>query len=71
MLEEVKRADDAARVLGSYRALSTHTAGDRLRFHAEGRLIEGTFAGFDERGYLKLEQDGERRLLAAGELVES
>ncbi len=53
-----------------YRALSAHRAGIRCAA-AAGEVVEGSFAGFDERGFLRLDTAQGQRLMAAGEVVES
>lgn len=54
-----------------YAALSAHRAGDLLRCQSAGETVEGRFAGFDRRGFLRLDTASGARLLAAGEVIES
>jgi BirA family biotin operon repressor/biotin-[acetyl-CoA-carboxylase] ligase len=61
-------ADHAAEAARRYADLSVHRPGDRLRCRAGEETVEGTFLGFDKRGYLRLEVGGEERRLAAGEV---
>ncbi|MEL7061501.1 MAG: biotin--[acetyl-CoA-carboxylase] ligase [Acidobacteriota bacterium] len=65
----LRSTPDAAQVLADYRRLSAHRAGDRLSVRdGNGGRIEGTFLGVDARGFLRLDVDGEERLLSAGRL---
>ncbi|MEO8277227.1 MAG: biotin--[acetyl-CoA-carboxylase] ligase [Thermoanaerobaculia bacterium] len=46
-----------------YAHLAVHKPGDRLRFRLGAEEVEGTFAGFDARGFLRLTTaDGERQV---------
>ena len=70
--EALARRDDALSVARRYAALSAHAAGDPLRCRvAAGEVVEGDFAGFDERGFLRLRTPAGDRLVAAGEVIES
>ncbi len=53
-----------------YEELSIHDRGEQLRFTMGGQEIEGTFLGFDERGFLRLEVSGREKILASGEILE-
>ena len=53
-----------------YEELSIHDRGEQLRCTMGGRQIEGTFLGFDERGFLRLDVSGRERILASGEVLE-
>lgn len=53
-----------------YRELSVHERGQSLTCRLGGEVVEGTFRGFDERGFLRLEQEGRVRTVAAGEVLE-
>lgn len=56
-------------LLAAYRDLSTHKDGDQLSLRGVERPVEGTFRGFDDRGFLRLAgDDGAERTFAAGEL---
>jgi BirA family biotin operon repressor/biotin-[acetyl-CoA-carboxylase] ligase len=63
---------EPAVVAARYAALSSHAPGDEVRCRiADGAVVEGAFAGFDDRGFLRLATaEGERRI-AAGEVIES
>lgn len=55
-----------------YQALSAHRPGERMSCRDGGRTVEGTFLGFDRRGFLRLRPagtDGEELHLAAGEVT--
>lgn len=57
-----------ADLVDRYRRFSAHTPGQQLRCRLpEGELV-GTFLGIDDAGFLRLEVEGEERLLVAGEL---
>ena len=62
------RSATASEVVERYRRLSLHRPGETLRCRTGDDEIEGVFAGFDQRGFLRLAVDGEERLLAAGEI---
>ena len=77
VLGELAAEPDAERAVARYRERSVHRQGDRLACRLpEGRL-EGSFLGFDERGFLRLEltaaaagrRAGEEVLVTAGEVV--
>lgn len=68
---ELARLGDVAYAVESYRELSVHQAGERLVCRMGESVVEGSFAGFDERGRLLLDRDGEELRLAAGEVIES
>lgn len=54
--------------LERYRTLAAHRAGDRISCDlTEGRL-EGTFAGFDERGFLIVATENGQRTVRSGEV---
>ncbi len=67
---ELAHLGDLAYAVPAYRELSVHREGERLRCRTGDETVEGEFAGFDERGHLRLVCDGETVLLAAGEIVE-
>jgi BirA family biotin operon repressor/biotin-[acetyl-CoA-carboxylase] ligase len=66
---QLDRLGDAERAVRLYAERSIHAPGDRLRCVVGEEIVEGTFQGFDRRGFLRLGVDGGERLLAAGELV--
>lgn len=53
-----------------YAELSAHRPGDAIAFRLGEERLAGTFRGFDERGFLRLEQAGSERLLSSGEVIE-
>lgn len=67
---ELEHLGELAYAVAAYRGLSVHRPGDRLSCRSGGEIVEGEFAGFDERGHLLLVRGGETVLLAAGEIVE-
>lgn len=64
---ETERLSD---VVGSYRELSVHRAGDRLACRTAAETLEGAFAGFDDRGLLRLSVGAGERRIAAADIVE-
>lgn len=77
LVRELTHAGDGREAVRRYRALSLHEVGERLRCDAAGETMEGTFQGFDPRGFLRLElstsgggrKAGEEVLVTAGEVV--
>lgn len=67
---ELGRLGDLAYAVAAYRGLSIHRPGDPIRCRLAGEVVEGTFAGFDDRGRLVLALDGEETRVAAGEILE-
>lgn len=65
---ELAHLGDTAYAVEQYASRSLHSPGDRLRCRTGGGTLEGTFRGFDERGFLRLENDGREVLLPAGEV---
>lgn len=68
--KELEHLGNVPRAIRRYRELSVHTEGDRLSCKLGGDTVEGTFRGFDERGFLLLETGGGVQPIAAGEVVE-
>lgn len=66
---ELAHFGDEGYATAEYAGLSAHRAGDRLRCRLGGEVVEGTFRGFDSRGFLRLACGGRERLLSAGELL--
>jgi BirA family transcriptional regulator, biotin operon repressor / biotin---[acetyl-CoA-carboxylase] ligase len=60
---------DAAYAAAAYAEHSLHRPGDRLRCRSGEETVEGTFLGFDRRGFLRLEVAGRELHLAAGEVA--
>lgn len=51
-----------------YRRLSAHLPGQELRVRLQEGDLTGRFLGIDDAGFLRLEVNGQERLLVAGEL---
>lgn len=72
LVERLAALEDEAvgGLVAAYRTLSVHRAGDRLACRTATETLEGEFAGFDERGLLRLAVGPGERLLSAAEIVE-
>lgn len=69
---ELAHLGDEAYAAREYQALSAHRPGDRLSCRDGERTVEGTFLGFDRRGFLRLRPvagGGSELRLAAGEVL--
>lgn len=66
---ELDHAGDQGYAVAEYESLSLHRPGDRLRCRLAEEVVEGTFLGFDSRGFLRLETAGRERLIPAGEVL--
>jgi BirA family biotin operon repressor/biotin-[acetyl-CoA-carboxylase] ligase len=53
-----------------YEALSAHAAGDTIECRVAGERLAGRFAGFDDRGFLRLETAAGLRILTSAEIFE-
>jgi BirA family biotin operon repressor/biotin-[acetyl-CoA-carboxylase] ligase len=69
---ELAHVDDLPYAVAAYRELIIHQPGDRLVCRVGERQIEGTFAGIDDAGRLRLRGEGEgpEVVLSAGEVIE-
>ena len=67
---ELTHLEDLAYAVEGYRELSVHRPGDTLSCRVGEQVVEGTFLGFDERGRLRLDRNGEEILVASGEVIE-
>ncbi len=67
---EVERAADRASLVARYAARSAHAPGERLRCQVGEDLVEGDFAGFDGRGFLRLRTASGERLISGGEVID-
>ena len=67
---ELRHFGDVPYAVAAYRDHSLHRAGDAISARVGDGLVEGRFAGIDERGRLMLERDGEELRLTAGEVIE-
>lgn len=65
---ELEHLGDMEAVVERYRQRSVHHHGDLIRCQTPNGLIEGTFAGFDDRGFLRLQSKGGDQLVVAGDL---
>lgn len=54
LLKELTHLGEATYAVAAYRELSAHTVGDRLVCRIGGRMVGGTFLGFDDGGSLRL-----------------
>lgn len=70
LAEELTAPRGAAEVVAAFRRRSRHQLGEAMVCRVGGRQISGRFRGFDDRGFLQLEVDGEVETLAAGEVIE-
>jgi BirA family biotin operon repressor/biotin-[acetyl-CoA-carboxylase] ligase len=61
-------AEPEASWLERYRSLSVHAPGDRLVCHLAEGEVEGSFLGFDEFGFLRLEVGSRERVIRSGEV---
>lgn len=55
-------------IVEEYRRSSIHRQGDEMRCRVGSELVVGRLLGFDTNGFLRLDVDGEERLLPAGDL---
>jgi BirA family biotin operon repressor/biotin-[acetyl-CoA-carboxylase] ligase len=73
---ELAHAGDLPYATAAYRELVVHRPGERLVCRVGEREVEGTFAGIDDRGRLRLRrsaaqpEEEEEMLLSAGEVIE-
>ncbi len=65
----VRETEPMAAVVEAYRERCVHRPGDRLSCRLGDRLVEGTFAGFDDLGRLRLDTGDGERILGSAELV--
>jgi BirA family biotin operon repressor/biotin-[acetyl-CoA-carboxylase] ligase len=68
--EELERAGGRPALVARYAARSAHAPGDRLRCQIGHDLVEGDFAGFDGRGFLRLRTAAGERLVSGGEVID-
>jgi BirA family biotin operon repressor/biotin-[acetyl-CoA-carboxylase] ligase len=67
---EAVAAGESDGLIERYRDLSIHRAGDHMRCELARGIVEGEFAGFDARGFLRLQRGDDLRTVASGELIE-
>ena len=68
--DEVTRARPLEEIVADYRRWTIHEEGETLRCRLDGKIIEGSFVGFDDRGALLLRSQGQVLELSASEIVE-
>jgi BirA family biotin operon repressor/biotin-[acetyl-CoA-carboxylase] ligase len=70
--EELAHLGDTAYAVERYREASIHREGEPIACRVADEVIEGTFAGFDEQGHLRLRpaRGGEEMRISAGEVIE-
>jgi BirA family biotin operon repressor/biotin-[acetyl-CoA-carboxylase] ligase len=66
---ELQHLEDLEAAVDRYRRRSAHHQGDHIRCQTPAGLVEGTFAGFDERGFLRLQSESGDQLVVAGDLT--
>jgi len=67
---ELRHLGDVGYAVAAYRELSVHQPGEPIAARVGDSVVEGRFIGFDERGRLLLDRDGEELRLTAGEVIE-
>jgi BirA family transcriptional regulator, biotin operon repressor / biotin---[acetyl-CoA-carboxylase] ligase len=67
---ELRHLGDTDYAVAAYRENSVHQAGELIAARVGDGVAEGRFIGFDERGRLLLDRDGEELRLTAGEVIE-
>ena len=68
--QELERPGGQSDLVARYAARSAHAPGDRLRCQIGHDLVEGDFAGFDGRGFLRLRTAAGERLVSGGEVID-
>lgn len=68
---ELEHVGNVPYAIDGFRKATIHRPGDPLRCRIGDDIVEGAFRGLDERGFLRLEQEGEERLIGAGDIVEA
>lgn len=68
---ELDHLGDLPYAVAGYREHTVHRPGDAVSCRVGDGVVEGRFVGFDERGRLLLERDGEELRLTAGEVIEA
>jgi BirA family biotin operon repressor/biotin-[acetyl-CoA-carboxylase] ligase len=67
---ELRHLGDVDYAVAAYREHSVHQPGELITARVGDGVVEGRFIGFDERGRLLLDRDGEELRLTAGEVIE-
>jgi BirA family biotin operon repressor/biotin-[acetyl-CoA-carboxylase] ligase len=68
--EELARSGDVGYAVAAFREYLVHRPGEAISARVGDAVVEGRFAGVDERGRLLLDRDGEELRLSAGEVIE-
>ena len=68
--EEIQHVGDLAYAVATYLERSLHKPGEHIRCRIGGEVVEGTFLGFDQRGFLRLASNKEERLISAGKVTQ-
>jgi BirA family biotin operon repressor/biotin-[acetyl-CoA-carboxylase] ligase len=68
--EELTHLGDGDYAVARYREHSIHREGERIVCRVGDETLEGTFAGFDELGHLRLLSQGKEQRISAGEVIE-
>lgn len=66
--DELRHLGDMGTAIDRYRKRSIHHEGDHIRCQTSAGVVEGTFAGFDEGGYLRLRSEDGDQVLVSGDL---
>lgn len=67
---ELEHLGDVTYAVAAYSQHSVHRTGEPISARVGDGVVEGRFAGFDDRGRLLLDRDGEELRLTAGEVIE-
>jgi len=65
---ELERAHDS-QLVAHYSRLSVHRPGDAMHCRMSAEEVSGTFVGFDDRGFLRLQVAGTERSISVGEVM--
>ncbi len=65
---ELQSLGDMEAAVDRYRRRTAHHRGDHIRCQTAAGVVEGTFAGFDDRGFLRLHSASGEQLVVAGDL---
>ncbi|MGB3564255.1 MAG: biotin--[acetyl-CoA-carboxylase] ligase [Thermoanaerobaculia bacterium] len=68
VITELQHLGDMEAAVDRYRRRSVHHRGDHIRCQTAAGVVEGTFAGFDDRGFLRLQSESGDQVVVAGDL---
>ena len=68
VVTELRHLGDMEAAVDRYRRRTAHHRGDHIRCRTAAGVVEGTFAGFDDRGFLRLHSESGDQLVVAGDL---